>query len=130
MVAPFYHEQQLKLDGETYRLSLNFAAIDAAESLLAPLTFDQIVGKLLDGTAPLATQARVVWGLLREHHPELSIDQASSFVIGKAGEATGAAIGQLILAAFPIAEPGEKKANPRKPRGTSANSSSNGRRRA
>lgn len=121
MVAPFYHEQAVTIDGEQFRLVLNFASIDAAESLLTPLTFDAIVGKIVDGSAPLAMQARVVWGMLREHHPELTIDQATSFLFGETGVTMGVAMGNLIQAAFPIADP-EKKARPRKPRGASRNS--------
>lgn len=123
MVKPFYNEQAVKVDGEEFRLVLNFATVDAVESLLAPKTFDEIVGDLLAGTPPMSTQARVVCGLLREHHPALTLDQAMSLVAGPSGETVGIAIGQLILATFPLAEPGKAKpANPRKPRGASRSS--------
>lgn len=122
MVKAFYNEQVVSIDGEDLRLVLNFATIDAAESLLAPLTFENVVGQMLDGTAPTSTQARVVWALLREHHPDLTIDQASSLVIGPSSEAVGVAIGKLILAAFPITEGKAKSANPPKPRGASKTS--------
>lgn len=123
MVKPFYNEQAVKVDGEDFRLVLNFATIDAIESLLAPRSFDEIITDLLAGAAPMAVQTRVVWGLLREHHPALTLDEAMTIVAGPSGEAVGIAIGQLILAAFPLAAPAqEKPANPRKPRGASRNS--------
>ena len=123
MVRPFYHEQRVEVEGEPLRLVLNFGAIDAAESILAPLTFDQIIGQMLDGSASLATQARVIWGLLREHHPELSIDQATAVVVGSNNVAIGVAVGNLIQAAFPLkSDKEETGANPPKPRGASRNS--------
>lgn len=120
MVAPFYHEQALTVDGEQLRLVINFAAIDATESLLAPMTFADIIGQLVLGTASMSVQAKVVWGLLREHHSDLTIDQATTLLMGPTGEATGIAVNRLLTAAFPPAEPKKAKgANPPKPRGAS-----------
>lgn len=131
MVKPFYNEQTVKVGSEEFRLVLNFATIDAVESLLAPRTFDEIVGELLGGKPPLATQTRVVWGLLREHHPELSIDQAMTIASGQSAEGVGIAVGNLIMAGFPLSDGTKaKEANPPKPRGASRRSSPSGRQRA
>jgi hypothetical protein len=131
MVAAFYHEQTVDIEGEPIRFVLDFAAIDATESLLGGRGYDTILADMMDGTAPLAVQAKVLWGLLRRHHPELSLDQATTLLFGRTGLIVGASLGTLINAAFPTADPEKAKGeNPRKPRGASPTSSPRGARKA
>jgi len=125
-LAPYYNEQAVSIDGETYRLVINFKTIDATESVLDGRSYDKILGEMLAGNPPVGLQARVVWGLLREHHPEVTLEQASALARGEAGEAVGYAIGKLIMAAFPAAKGKAKDANPPKPRGASRPSSKRG----
>lgn len=124
---PFYHEQSVTIDGATYRLVINFLAIDATESVLGGRAYPDILDDLLAGKS-VGVQARVVWGLLREHHPELTLEEAAALTIGAAGDTIGLAIGELILAAFPALVVGEeaKGKNPPKPRGASRSSTRRG----
>lgn len=119
MLKPFYHEQAVTIDGETLRLVINFAAIDATEHLLGK-PFPAVLEAFSQPVQPLGVLGKVVWGLLREHHPEVSLDQAASLLFGENGLRVGAAVSLLLNAAFPAAEEGKAKAkNPRKPRGAS-----------
>ncbi|KQM88658.1 hypothetical protein ASE67_02645 [Sphingomonas sp. Leaf23] len=123
MLAAFYHEEQLTVGDETLRLVINFAALDAVESLTGR-AFDRILADFTkkDAEPQLSLQGKVVWGLLRQHHPEITLDQVAALLFGPTGARIGAAIAKLMAAAFPAAEPADPKAkgaNPRKPRGAS-----------
>lgn len=117
MLKAFYHEQAVEVEGSTLRLVIDFGALDAIESLTGK-GFDGTVQELTRADPPMSLQARVVWGLLRRHHPEVSLDQATTLLFGDTGKLVGIAMGQLIAAAFsPDDEPAEAKPRPRKPRG-------------
>ena len=123
MLAAFYHEEQLTVGDETLRLVINFAALDAVESLTGR-AFDRILADFTkpDAEPQLSLQGKVVWGLLRQHHPEITLDQVAALLFGPTGARIGAAIAKLMAAAFPAAEPADPKAkgaNPRRPRGAS-----------
>lgn len=115
-LKPFYCEQSVKVGDEAYRLVVNWAMIDATESLLGR-PFDEVLTELLTPVpAPrMGTIGRVLWGLLREHHPEITLEEAAGLMFGETGETIGIAIGKLMMDAFPTQE--EKGKNPRKPRG-------------
>jgi hypothetical protein len=131
MLNAFYNEQAVKVGDDTLRLVINFAAIDAAEGMIGR-DFDQILAELTsqDPKPGLALQGKVVWALLREHHPDVSIDQVATLLFGPASTVLGMAIGKLLTAAFPSARGAAKPANPRKPRGASKPSSSPGAKKA
>jgi hypothetical protein len=121
MVKPFYAEQNVEVEGETLRLVINFEAIDATETLLGT-TYPSVLQALgQTDDPPLGFTAKVVWGLLRKYHPEMSTDQVMALMWGENGIRVGYAVQQLMEAAFPTAEetPAETKPRPRKPRGAS-----------
>lgn len=124
-LKPFYCEQQVKVGDEAYRLVVNFGMIDATESL-TNRGFDEILAELLTVSPPprMGTIGRVLWGLLREHHPKVTLEEAAGLMFGDTGETIGIAIGKLMMDAFP--EEKEKGANPPKPRGASRRSSRRG----
>jgi hypothetical protein len=113
MPKPFYHEQTVEIDGETIRLAINFRAIDATEQLLG-YGYDEILSEVQKPKPPVGLTGKVLWGLLREHHPE--IDEILTLQAGNNGAITGLAVTKLFEAAFPEEEKGK---NPRKPRGAS-----------
>lgn len=117
MPKPFYSEQSVVIDGETLRLVINFKAIDATEKFLGR-NYGEILDELQEPNCPIGTTVGVVWGLLREHHPESSIDQAATLCFGAHSVAVGLALTDLLHAAFPVAEK-EKGPNPPKRRGRS-----------
>jgi hypothetical protein len=117
MLKPFCHEQAVVIDGETLRLVLDFRAIDATEQLLGK-GYDAILDELQKPEATLGFQGKVLWGLLREHHPELSFDQILTLQMGENGLTMGLALQKLLEAAFPTADKA-KAENPPKRRGAS-----------
>ena len=131
MPKPFYAEQAVVIDGETLRLAINFRAIDATEQLMKPLGFsgyDEILEEIQKPSCPVGVTGRVVWGLLREHHPELSLDETASLLFGANALKVGIALNELLQAAFPTAEIA-KGENPPKPRGASKPSGNGGARK-
>lgn len=116
-LKPFHHEQSVVIDGEALTLTINFRAIDATEQLLGR-GYDEIIDEIQQPSAPVGLTGKVLWGLLREHHPDLSLDQILTLQFGDNGVTMGLAIQQLLTAAFPTAEK-EKGKNPPKPRGAS-----------
>jgi hypothetical protein len=118
MPKAFYHEQLVEIDGEKLLLAINFKAITATERFLDGRGYDSILDELQSPTCTTETSGAVVWGLLREHHPTVSIDETASLLFGDNGTKIGFAIRELMTAAFPSVEKA-KAPNPRKPRGAS-----------
>lgn len=117
MPKPFYNEQSVVIDGETIRLVIDFRAIDATEQLLE-MGYDLILEEIQKSGSPLGFQAKVLWGLLREHHPEMTFDEIMPMLLGENAVTVGLALTALFEAAFPVAEK-ERGQNPPKPRGAS-----------
>lgn len=118
MLKPFYHEEAVKVGDDTLRLVINFRAMDATESLIGR-PFDEILKEMSSGSPTLSVQGKVVWGLLREHHSDLSLDQVMTLLFGEPCVTVGYAMAKLLKSAFPAAEPEAKGKNPPKPRGAS-----------
>jgi len=124
MIPTFYNEEVVKVGDDTLRLVLDFQALDAIERE-TKRPFDGILQELTSGaeTAASALSSRVLWGLLRRHHPDLDIGQATWLVNSASAPALGIAMGGLFESAFPRADPPKpgkvKPAHPRKPRGAS-----------
>lgn len=131
MIPTFYHEEVVKVGDDTLRLSLDFLALDAIERE-TQRPFDGILQELTSGaeTPANALSSRVVWGLLRTHHPDIDIGQATWLANSPSNVALGVAIAKLLESAWPRAEvpkPGQAKpAHPRKPRGALKRTSSPG----
>lgn len=113
MPKPFYHEQSIEIDGETIILAIDFRAIDATEELIG-LDYDEVLEKIQKPKPKTGLMGKVVWGLLRKHHPAMSWDEILTMLAGSNGAITGMAIGKLFEAAFPEEEKGK---NPLEPRG-------------
>lgn len=115
MPKPFYAEQLVEIDGEKIKLAINFKAIDATEQL-SGRDYDSILSELQSSDCRTGTMGRAVWGLLREHHPEFTLDETLSLLSGQVnGVKIGIALRLLLEAAFPTAE--AKDENPPEPRG-------------
>jgi hypothetical protein len=120
MVKPFYAEQAVEVEGETLRLVIDFEAIDATETLLG-ITYPSVLQALgQNDDPPLGFTAKVVWGLLRKHHPQMTPDHAMAMMWGESGVKVGIAVQKLMEAAFPVAEaPKDDKPRPQRRRGAS-----------
>lgn len=126
---PYYHEHALTLGDETYRLVINFEAIDATESRAGNRRYDIMLEEFLRDEATVGTQAHLLWGMLREHHAEITPAIAAAMMrLPGASSRIGFAMHQLITTAFPAKEEGPppKHKNPPKPRGASKPSTNRG----
>lgn len=120
MPQPFYHEQSVVVDDETFNLVINFRAIDATEQLVGK-GYDEILSDIQKPDALVSLNGKVLWGLLREHHSELTLDQILTLCKGEPGLTMGLAMSELLQAAFPMVEKA-KGENPPVPRGASKTS--------
>lgn len=122
MPKPFYNELLVEtVDGEKLLLAVNFKAITATERFLDGRGYDTILDELQSDNCTTETNGAVVWGLLREHHPTVSIDEAASLLFGANGVRVGLAVTELLNAAFPAVDKA-KDENPPLPRGASKTS--------
>lgn len=111
----FYHEGQVEVEGETLHLVCNFRAIDVIESVTGE-KMTEILGQMID--PPHALVGKVLWGLLREKHEGVTLDQAAGVGFGPDAAKVGLVMGDVLRRAFNIGE--EAKAeNPPKRRGAS-----------
>lgn len=125
-LVAFAPEEQVEAFGETYTLRLDFRAISVIEGALE-MPFPYAVAQIRSGNPQHGVLSRVLWALFREHHPEVTIDQALGIVMdqGKDGAKFGYALDALLERAFPITE-GREKPNPPKRNGRSKTSGANG----
>jgi hypothetical protein len=120
-MRPFYNEEQLTVGDETLTLVLNFRALDCIESLTGE-TMPAILPQLV-GDPPYSLVGKVLWGLLREKHEGVSLDEAAGVAFGDEGAKVGLAIGTLLQRGFNLGE--AKGENPPKRRGRSKISEKN-----
>lgn len=111
----FFNEAQIEVEGETLHLVLNFRALDVIESL-AEQPIPAILPQLA-GSPPFSLVGKVLWGLLREKHPGITLDEAAGVAFGPDGAVVGLAIGDLLRRGFDLGE--AKAENPPKRRGAS-----------
>lgn len=117
----FYHEGQVEVEGETLHLVCNFRALDVIESVTGQ-KMTQILPQLVD--PPHALVGKVLWGLLREKHENVTLDEAAGVGFGPQGDAVGVVMGDVLRRAFNLGESGDE--NPPKRRGRSKISEKNG----
>lgn len=117
----FYHEGQVEVEGETLHLVCNFRAIDCIESVTGEKMSD-ILLQLAD--PPHALAGKVLWGLLREKHEGVTLDEAAGAGFGPEGHKVGVVVGDVLRRAFNLGE--AKAENPPKRRGRSKTSAKNG----
>jgi hypothetical protein len=114
----FFHEGQVEVEGETLHLVCNFRAIDCIESVTGEKMSD-ILPQLVD--PPFSLVGKVLWGLLRETHEGVTLDQAAGVGFGPDGAKVGLVMGDVLRRAFNIGEEAKGK-NPPKRRGASKTS--------
>lgn len=121
MLAAFYNEAQVTVGDDTLRLVVNMRTIDATEQLVG-MDMPSALQILLSPSPPLALGGKVVWGMLREHHPDVSLDQALGLMFGDTGAAVGVVMGDLLRRSFHLGEEAKDTENPPKRRGASKSS--------
>lgn len=67
-------------DGRTLKLAFNVNAWVAIEEQLG-MPMPEILEKIASNKASLAIQRAIMWGGLRKHHPELSLEDAGDVMV-------------------------------------------------
>lgn len=123
-MRPFYHEGQVEVEGETLHLVCNFRAIDVIESVTGR-TMTDILPELLSGGSSHSLAGKTLWGLLREKHEGVTLDEAAGVAFGPHAAAVGVVISDVFQRAFNLGERA-KGQNPPKRRGRSRTTAKNG----
>lgn len=127
-LSAFYDEEIVEAGEDRLTLAIDFRAIDTIEHItgeegqITPMP--TVVAMMFASPPPLSVSGKVVWALLRRHHPEATLDEAAGLMFGEHGGKVGQATLTLLLRAMNLGEP-EKKAkdeNPPKRRGASKTS--------
>lgn len=120
-LVPFGQEEQVTVFGETLTLRLDFRAITGIEG---QTNYDMptvsVICRMSD--APVSILGQVIWFLLREHHPDVTLDQVAGIMFDQKENAKlGVALDALLSRVFPLAED-KKPKNAPKPHGRSRSS--------
>lgn len=106
-------EAGFEVGGRTYVLAFNVNAMCEVEYVLN-LSTDAIL-KALVRSPPLHIVRALLWGGLRQHHPDIDLIGAGDLIetAGGPGPALDK-IGEALISAFPEEKAGDDTANPRK----------------
>lgn len=120
----FFAEGQFQTDeGERLTLVCDFAALDVIEGVTGQ-NWDEIVPQLVKPPRGLAV--KVLYGLLRKRHEQISLDEVAGLFFDKNSIALWAVMGDVIARACNF-DAGEEDAKPKKkPAGRSRTSVKSG----
>lgn len=106
-------EATFEVGGRSYVLAFTVNAMCEVEYILN-LSTDRILSALVR-SPPLHIVRALLWGGLRQHHPDIDLPAAGDLIeeAGGAGVALEK-IGAALIAAFPDVKGGEETARPRK----------------
>ncbi|MEO9297566.1 GTA-gp10 family protein [Devosia alba] len=108
-------EVDFPVGDKTYRLRLSINQIIQVEDLLG-IGIIKIAGMFNDVDSLTAGSVRaVLWGALREHHPEVDIMGAGDIMAEARLQSTIEHVGRALQAAFPTAE-GKETPSPKRGR--------------
>ncbi|WP_426041503.1 hypothetical protein [Brevundimonas sp. TWP2-3-4b1] len=101
------------VEGRTYLLVFNVNALCEVEYLLN-LSTDRILAALMV-SPPLHVVRALLWGGLRQHHPEVDLKIAGDLIESAGGSGPALEkIGEALMSAFPEAEEGSDTSRPQK----------------
>lgn len=121
-LVAFGLEEQVTVDGTPITLRLDFRAITVMEGALQS-DMPSIVANFRSGRPQLSVLGQMLWAMTREHHPDITLDQAAGIMFADDAEKVGFALDALLERAFPLVTEDRKAKNPPKPRGRSKPSS-------
>lgn len=122
MANPLRGEVALEADGKTYTLRLSVNEIVEIETELGMVLGEIIESVRNEATLRLGTVRAMLWGALREHHPEMSLRDAGDLVAKVGLGVAIAKISETFEAGFPAPEPGRSNPPRRARSGTGARS--------
>lgn len=120
-LVAFGHEEQVTVDGNALTLRLDFRAITIMEGALQS-DMPSIVANFRSGRPQLSVLGQMLWAMLREHHSDVTLDQAAGIMFADEAAKVGFALDALLERAFPLPTEDRKPANPRKRNGRSKTS--------
>lgn len=120
-LVAFGEEEQVTVDGNALTLRLDFRAITVMEGALQS-DMPSIVANFRSGRPQLSVLGQFLWAVTREHHSDVTLDQAAGLMFSKDAAKIGFALNELIDRAFPIPTEDRKPANPPRQRGRSKSS--------
>ena len=97
----FGEEEQVTVDGQALTLRLDFRAITIMEGALQS-DMPSIVANFRSGRPQLSVLGQMLWAMLREHHPEVTLDQAAGIMFADEAAKVGFALDALLERAFPL----------------------------
>lgn len=113
-------EAMLVSDGKELTLRYDFDALCAVEDAADKAIGDVLI-ELSQGSPRLTTVRALIYGGLREHHPEVTLKEAGELFLSD-GPAVSEAMNKALSAAFPKMAEGKQGENPRKRRSAGTNS--------
>lgn len=119
-LVAFGCEEQVTVGGEALTLRLDFRAITIMEGALQS-DMPSIVANFRSGRPQLSVLGQMLWAMLREHHSDVTLDQAAGIMFADDAAKAGFAMDALLERAFPLPTT-ENKPNPQKRRGRSKTS--------
>lgn len=102
----FRDERSVEASPNRIRLAIDFIALDAIEGATG-LKMPDIIRAMLS-KRQLSVSAKVLWGLLLRHSPDVTVEEAASLMFGEDRVAISDAISGLFEGAFNFGPPDEK----------------------
>jgi hypothetical protein len=121
----FGEEEQVKVGEDTLTLRLDFRAITVMEGALQS-DMPSIVANFRSGRPQVSVLGQMLWALTREHHPEVTLDQAAGIMFAKDAGKVGFALDALLERSFPLVTEDRKAKNPPKRNGRLKTSAASG----
>lgn len=100
-LVAFGEEEQVTVDGQALTLRLDFRAITIMEGALNS-DMPSIVANFRSGRPQLSVLGQMLWAMLREHHSDVTLDQAAGIMFAKDAAKAGFAMDALLDRAFPL----------------------------
>lgn len=121
----FGDEEQVTIGGEALTLRLDFRAITIMEGALQS-DMPSIVANIRSGRPQYSVLGQMLYALTREHHSDVTLDQAAAVMFTPDAAKAGFALDALLERTFPLVTEDKKKPDPRKRRGRSKSSAASG----
>lgn len=124
-LVAFGDEEQVKVGEDTLTLRLDFRAITIMEGALQS-DMPSIVANFRSGRPQLSVLGQMLWAMLREHHSDVTLDQAAGIMFSDEAAKVGFALDALLERSFPLPREDRKAKNPPKRNGRSKSSAAAG----
>lgn len=98
----FNSEQRVEFGGESLTLAIDFRTIDLIEESVGE-SMPAVMAKL-SGDPPTGVAAKIVWAMLRRHHPDLKLDLVGALMLGPHRNVIAGGMGELLSRAMNLGD--------------------------